>query len=82
MKKRLIVCLFISIYLIYTHKNSLLINLKEVSFIKNLYQGLSYSSIIPTEFDHIPTENHNVEQKRKIPFFNLIIFFRIRLLSL
>jgi hypothetical protein len=58
MKKRIIVCFLISIYLIYSHKNRLLINLKEIPYLLEIYTLFSNMFETPEVFSHIPgTEN-------------------------
>jgi len=58
MKKRIIVCFLISIYLIYSHKNRLLINLKEIPYLIEIYTLFSNMLKTPEEFSHFQeTEN-------------------------
>lgn len=65
MKKRLIVCIFISIYLIYTHKNRLLINLREIPYLLNIYIALYNLSNSSKEFHDFPEQaSIKMEEKR------------------
>ncbi len=65
MKKRLIVCIFISIYLIYTHKNRLLINLQEIPYLINIYMVLNNLFELSNDYHHIPEQaSLKMEEKR------------------
>lgn len=42
MKKRYIFCIFFSIYLIYSHKNFIYVQVEEMQFINPFYKKISY----------------------------------------